>query len=156
MYIEDIYNLNIGNQLALIKIDNVFYVSGCEFYQIKGKEYLTWIGLEQVHNLTICNCLFRNNDAQLPLIMIDSVSNVEIFGCEFYQNKDQDRCFVIFFHMDNCSNYGDDNYKRHYRTILCLIQILLPLIACSLITHVERTFLKLQIKIIHVKYKSYK
>ena len=38
-----------------------------------------------IHNLTISNCLFRNNDAQLALIY--NVFNVEISGCEFYQNK---------------------------------------------------------------------
>ena len=75
LYIEDIYNLTIRNQSALIKIDNVFNVeiSGCEFYQNKGQIHLISISLEQVNKVTISNCLFRNNDAQLKLIMIDSV-----------------------------------------------------------------------------------
>ena len=51
--------------------------------------------IADVYNLTISNCLFRNNDAQLALIVIESdVSNVEISGCEFYQNTGQD--YLIF------------------------------------------------------------
>ena len=38
--------------------------------------------IDDVHNLTISNCLFRNNDAQSDLIWIRRVSNVEISGCE--------------------------------------------------------------------------
>ena len=100
LYIKDIYNLTISNclfhnydaQLPLIVIQNVLNVeiSGCEFYQNEGQTYLIWIGSEQVHNLTISNCLFHNNDAQLyALVWIKNVLNVEISGCEFYQNKDQ-------------------------------------------------------------------
>ena len=70
-------------------------ISGCEFYQNKGQDDLISIGLEQVHNLTISNCLFRNNDAQSALIGIYSVFNVEISGCEFYQNKGQDNLVLI-------------------------------------------------------------
>ena len=82
---------NNDHQSALIGIDSVFYVeiSECEFYQNKDQDDLVWISSEQVHNLTMSNCLFRNNDAQLALL-IDSVYNVEISGCEFYQNKGQD------------------------------------------------------------------
>ena len=119
---KQVHNLTISNclfrnndaQSELIKIDNVFNVeiSGCEFYQNKGHKKLLSIGFEQVHNLTISNCLFRNNDAQSELIMIDSVFNVEISGCEFYQNKGQDDLIAIFlcdvFDMDNCSIYGND------------------------------------------------
>ena len=45
--------------------------------------------IDDVHNLTISNCLFHNNDAQRELIWIRRVSNVEISGCEFYKNKGQ-------------------------------------------------------------------
>ena len=78
-------------QTALIWIRHVSNVeiSGCEFYQntLKGQAYLISIGFEQVHNLTISNCLFHNNNAQSYLIEITNVFNVEISGCEFYQNK---------------------------------------------------------------------
>ena len=94
---EQVHNLTIGNclfhnnvaQSDLIAIENVLNVeiSGCEFYQNKGQNVLIWIGFEQVHNLTISNCLFRNNDAQSAPIAMDNVLNVEICGCEFYQNK---------------------------------------------------------------------
>ena len=54
----------------------------------------------------------HNNDAQLDIIYIYNVSNVEISGCEFYQNKGQDFLIQIFlgysFDMDNCSIYDND------------------------------------------------
>ena len=85
-------------------------ISGSEFYQNTSTGFLIAIGFEQVHNLTISNCLFHNNDAQLDIIC--NVSNVEISGCEFYQNKGQDFLIQIFlgysFDMDNCSIYDND------------------------------------------------
>ena len=97
MQIEDVYNLTISNCLfhnndatsALIDIENVLNVeiSGSEFYQNNGKAFFLWIGFGQVHNFNISNCLFRNNEAQTALIDIENVLNVEILGCEFYQNK---------------------------------------------------------------------
>ena len=120
---EQVHNLTISNclfhnsdaQSGLIVIGNVFNVeiSGCEFYQNKGQEYLLEvIGFEQVHNLTISNCLFHNNDAQLALMWIDNVFNEEISGCEFYQNKGQDDLIVsvldYFFDIDNCTIYDND------------------------------------------------
>ena len=64
------------------------------------------------YNLTLSNCLFRNNNAHSALIMIDNVFNVEISGCEFYQNKGQDFLIVTFsgyfFDIDNCSIYSND------------------------------------------------
>ena len=106
---EQIHNLYISNclfhnndaqsqliaQSQLLGIHNVFNVEicGCEFYQNKGQGQLVWI--EGIDNLTISNCLFRNNDAQVELIGINNVSNVEISGSEFYQNKG--RAYLIFF-----------------------------------------------------------
>ena len=121
LYIENIYNLNISNclfrnndaQSDLIKIRNVSNVeiSGCEFYQNKCQYDLISIGFEKVHKLTISNCLFRNNDAQSYLIVIENVLNVKISGCEFYQNKGQEYLIVTFSHyffdMDNCSVYDN-------------------------------------------------
>ena len=100
LYIAYIYNLTISNCLfrnndahseLILIIDNVFNVviSGSEFYQNKVQAYLISIGFEQVHNLNISNCLFRNNDARSDLIVIGYVLNVKISGCEFYQNKGQ-------------------------------------------------------------------
>ena len=72
------------------------------------------IGFEQVHNLTISNCLFHNNDAQLALIGLVDAFNVKISGCEFYQNTGQEYLIETylgyFFDMDNCSIY-DNNIK---------------------------------------------
>ena len=108
---EQVHNLTINNcsfhnndaQSKLIVIQNVFNVdiSGCEFYRNEGQMYLIMImiGSEQVHNLTISNCLFHNNDAQSELfhnnealsglIGIGNVLNVEISECEFFQNEGQ-------------------------------------------------------------------
>ena len=119
---EHIYNLIIRDclfhnndaQLVLIEIEYVTNVeiSGCEFYQSKSLDDLIWIGSEQVHNLTISDCLFHNNDAQVTLIEIDNAFNVELSGCEFYQNEGQNYLIVsslsYFVHMDNCSIYGND------------------------------------------------
>ena len=117
LYIAYIYNLTISNCLfrnndahsELILIDNVFNVeiSGSEFYQNKVQTYLISIGFVQVHNLNISNCLFRNNDAQSELIVINNVFNVEISGSEFYQNKVQTYLISIGFvqvHNLNISN----------------------------------------------------
>ena len=129
-------------QLALVAIQNVSYVeiSRCEFYQNEGQTYLILISVEevhnltisnclfcnndnqkqqlivikQVHNLTISNCLFCNNDAQETLIMTFYVFNVEISGCKFYQNKGQVYLILIptyFFDMDNCSFYDNNDIK---------------------------------------------
>ena len=119
---EQVHNLTISNclfhnndaQSDLIVIGNVFNVeiSGCEFYQNKGQEYLLAVIGFEVHNLTINNCLFHNNDAQLAHIWIDNVFNEEISGCEFYQNKGQASLIVTYLSyivdMDNCSIYDND------------------------------------------------
>ena len=122
VYYGQTHNLTISNclfhnndaQLELIGIKNVSNVeiSGCEFYQNKGHYYLMIVYYGQNHNLTISNCLFRNNDAQSALIWIDDIFKVTISGCEFYQNKGQNELMVTilgyFFDMDNCSIYGND------------------------------------------------
>ena len=117
LYITYIYNLTISNCLfrnndahsELILIDNVFNVeiSGSEFYQNKVQTYLISMGFEQVHNLTLSNCLFHNNDVESNFIGIKDVSNVEISGCEFYQNKGQAYLISILYeqvHNLNISN----------------------------------------------------
>ena len=125
LYIDDVHNLTISNclfcnniiindaQTTLIGIEDVSNVeiSGCEFYQNKGNSYLIHIGFKQVHNLTISNCLFHNNDAQYTLIEIANAINVEISGCELYQNEGQDLIvsfLSLSFLMDNCSFYGNN------------------------------------------------
>ena len=119
---EQVHNVNISNCLfhnndaksSLIEISNAsnLEISGCKFYQNKGQNDLISIGFKQVHNLTISNCLFRNNDAQFQLILIKNVFNVEISGCKFYQNKGQQYLlltyFAYIFDMDNSSIYDND------------------------------------------------
>ena len=109
LYIDDVHNLTISHcwfrnndaQSDLIWIRRVSNVeiSGCEFYQNKGQVYLTLITLEEVDNLSISNCLFRNNviinDVQTALMGIEDVLNVGIFGCGFYQNKGQTHLIYI-------------------------------------------------------------
>ena len=123
LYIEDIYNLTISNCLFrnnnapsnLIKIRNISSVeiSGSEFYQNKVQayinRYLIWI--EDIHNLTISNCLFRNNNAQYNLIKITNVSSVEISGSEFYQNKVQG--YVIWIGYEQVHNLNICNCLFH-------------------------------------------
>ena len=66
------------------------------------------------YNLTISNCLFRNNGAQVNLIVIQNISNVQISGCEFYQNKGQDALIWIGFRqvhnltISNCLFHNND------------------------------------------------
>ena len=125
LFIEDIYNLTISNCLfsnkddrsPLIWIANVSNVeiSGCEFYQNKGhREDFISIGDILVQNLTISDCLFHNNDHQSALIVVLNVSNVEIAGCEFYQNKAQDDLISIGLEqvhnliMRNCLFHNND------------------------------------------------
>ena len=64
------------------------------------------------YNLIISNCLFRNNDAQSELIVVQHVLNVEISGCD--QNTGQDYLIRIYSFMpfylelDNCSIYDNE------------------------------------------------
>ena len=110
---------NNDAQITLISIQRAFNVeiSSSEFYQNKGQTYLIYPSLEQIHNLTISNCLFCNNDAQQELIVIVDVFNVEISGCNFYQNKGQDVLILVLiksgytFDMDNCSIYDNNDIK---------------------------------------------
>ena len=117
---QQVHNVTIINCLfhnndvhtTLIEADNILNVkiSGCEFYQNKGQNYLILIDSVQVHNLTIINCLFHNNDVQSTLI---EVTIAEIAGCEFYQNKGQKYLIKVkfssyLFDMDNCSIYDND------------------------------------------------
>ena len=133
--LEEFYNLitisnclfhNNDAQSTLVSIldgSNV-EISGCEFYQNKGQMYLIFIGLKQIHYFTISNCLFYNNDAQSELfhnnnaesklIIITNASNVEISGCEFYQNRDQMYLIFIglkqihYFTISNCLFCNND------------------------------------------------
>ena len=122
LYIDDVHNHTISNclfcnndglsELITIRNGSNVEIFGCEFYQNKVQAYLILIGSEQVHNLTISNCLFHNNDAQSLHIGIDNVFNVKISGCEFYENKGQGNLIVTYFSylfdMVNCSFYDND------------------------------------------------
>ena len=70
--------------------------------------------------------------------MIVDVFNVEISGCEFYQNKGQDELIVTYlgyiFDMKNCSIYGNDvkdtifhlessNFEAMFTITNCLFSI---------------------------------
>ena len=61
--------------------------------------------IENIYNVTISNCLFRNNDAQYDFINIENVVNVEISGCEFYQNK----CRTNLSYQDDLTFKDDDS-----------------------------------------------
>ena len=76
----------------------------------KAVTHIESLYIRNIHNLIINNCLFCNNDVQLQLIVIESVLNVEIFGCEFYQNKGQEDLTVsyLLFEMDNCRIYDNE------------------------------------------------
>ena len=98
--------------MYLIGVDNPFLDfsgSGYDFL-FKAVTNIESLYIRNIHNLIINNCLFCNNDAQLQLIVIESVLNVEIFGCEFYQNKGQKDLTVsyLFFEMDNCRIYDNE------------------------------------------------
>ena len=69
----------------------------------------------------ISNCLFHNNDVGYELIVVQNVLNVEISGCEFYQNTGQGSLISIYSFsisfsfsfmpdLDNCSIYDNDIY----------------------------------------------
>ena len=151
LYITYIYNLTISNCLfrnndvesnfiGIKDVSNV-EISGCEFYQNKGQAHLISILYEQVHNLNISNCLFRNNDAQL--VLIENVFNVEISGCEFYQNKGQDLLIETnlgyLFDMDNCSIYDNDIKVAIFHLESNNSESMFTITNCSLITHLVGT-----------------
>ena len=52
-----------------------------------------------------------NSQSQVTLIEIDNAFNVEISGCEFYQNRGQEYLIETYlgylFDMDNCSVYDN-------------------------------------------------
>ena len=64
--------------------------------------------IEYIYNLTISNCLFRNIDAQFEL---NNVSNVEISGSEFYQNKGQ--AYLIWIGYKQVHNLTISNCLFH-------------------------------------------
>ena len=96
--IVDIYNLIISNCLfhyndvgyELIVVQNVLNVeiSGCEFYQNKGQDFFIWIGKAitdkevlntvDIHNLTISNCLFHNNETQFKALLLVYIVSVSV------------------------------------------------------------------------------
>ena len=82
-YAENItfYDISGICYFATMIFNNCIFTSG-------GKAVTDNKGLyiADIYNLIISNCLFRNNDARSELIVITSPFNVEISGCEFYQN----------------------------------------------------------------------
>ena len=106
-----LFHNNDAPQVAFVVILNVsdVEISGCEFYQNRDSQsYLIWFGLEQFHNLvSISNCLFHNNVAQLALVAIQNVSYVEISRCEFYQNEGQ--TYLILISVEEVHNLTISN-----------------------------------------------
>ena len=110
-----------------------FYVENITFYEIFVSFYslvtvsfnkciftsgdstlIDILHLQDIYNLTISNCLFRNNDAQS--VVIANVSNVEISGCEFYQNKGRREDFISIggilvqnLTISDCLFHNNDN-----------------------------------------------
>jgi len=56
---------------------------------------------EFIENVSVRNCLFHNNDAYFTLISIINVLNVEIYGCEFFQNAYTDNCVFTGIDLDD-------------------------------------------------------
>ena len=109
-----------------------FYAENITFYDISGVFFLVTVSFNkciftsggkavtdkaglyaEIHNVIISNCLFRNN-VQDELIVFQHVLNVEISGCEFYQNTGQDNLIRIYgsrpfyLELDNCSIYDNE------------------------------------------------
>ena len=115
-YAENITFYDISGVFSLVTVN----FNKCIFTSARGKAVTDKDGLyiAGIHNLIISNCLFRDNDAQSELIVISKPLNVEISGCEFYQNTGQWFLISIYnmiytldpFHLelDNCSIYDNE------------------------------------------------
>ena len=110
-YAENIIFYDISGDCSLVTVsfNKCIFTSGGK--AVTNKEGLY---IDYAYNLTISNCLFRNNDAQSELIVFQHVLNVEISGCEFYQNTGQRDLIRIYsyipfyFELDNCSIYDNE------------------------------------------------
>ena len=75
--------------------------------------------IRYIYNLNVSNCLFRNNDAQLALVVINS--NVEISGCEFYQNKCQTYLISISFEQVHNVTISNCLFRNNDAQLLIVI-----------------------------------
>ena len=89
-------------------INNCIFTSGGKAVTDKEGLYIA-----NIYTVIISNCLFRNN-VQDELIVFQHVLNVELSGCEFYQNTGQDYLIRIYdfdpfyLELDNCSIYDNE------------------------------------------------
>ena len=125
-YAENItfYDISGFCSLVAVNFNKCIFTSGGN--AVTGTEGF-YIGY--THNLIISNCLFHNNDARLELMVIQNALNVEISGCEFYQNTGQRyliRVYPFYLELDNCSIYDNEvdysninmeNYNSGYLNI---------------------------------------
>ena len=110
-YAENItfYDISGISSFATMGFNKCIFTNGG-----KALTYKEGLDIVDIHNLIISNCLFRNNDNQAVLIQIRNPLNVEIYGCEFYQNTG--KVFLIriyssrpfYLELDNCSVYGNE------------------------------------------------
>ena len=140
-YAENVtfYKILVFYSLGTVSFNKCIFTSGDSTLADTEGLYIA-----DVHNLTISNCLFRN-DAQADLIGIEDVSHVEISRCEFYQNKGQHELIVTLlvylFHMDNCSIYGNDVKDAIYHSESHNFESMFTITNCrSLIAHPVGTF----------------
>ena len=73
----------------------------------------TNILIEDAFNVEISGCEFYQNKGQEQIIWIKNVVNVEISGCEFYQNKNLLYIFGSNLIISNCSFHNNDAPLAH-------------------------------------------
>ena len=109
-YAENItfYDISGICYFATMIFNNCIFTSGGKAVTDKKGLYIA-----DIDNLIISNCLFCNNEVRSELIVITNPFNVEISGCEFYQNQGQDYLikiynFIFDLELYNCSIYDND------------------------------------------------
>ena len=106
------YDISGICSFATMIFNNCIFTSGGKAVTDKEGLYIA-----DIYTVIISNCIFCNN-VQDELIVFQNVVNVELFGCEFYQNTGQDDLIRIYslepfyLELDNCSIYDNEvNYS---------------------------------------------
>ena len=105
-----LYDISGVSSFATMIFNNCIFTSGGKVFTDKKGLYIADIN----NDIIISNCLFQNSDAQPELIVISNPFNVEIFGCEFYQNRGLKDLISIYsfepFYLElyNCSIYDNE------------------------------------------------